>query len=220
MDEQHAPGSHERHVDEPLDDSAEGWDQRYAGADQHWSGQPNGALVAELEGATPGTVLDLGCGEGADAVWLARNGWRVTAVDISLVAVERARRAAADAGVEVEWAVGDVLVDPPAAGAYDLVSAQYPALRKTSDGTAVRVILDAVAPGGTLLFVHHADVDAMREHAHEHGFDPAAYVQPPDVAAALGDGWTIEVDEVRRRVRPEGSPGPDVPDHVLRARRR
>ena len=120
--------------------------------------------------------------------------------------------------MSVEWIVADVVDEPPAVGAYDLVSAQYPALRNDDDGRAIRAIVDAVAPGGTLLVVHH-DVETMHAHGHDHGWDPTEYALPADVAAVLGDGWTIEVDEVRTRVRPAGSPGPDVPDVVLRARR-
>jgi len=200
-----------------IDDSAEGWDQRYDGADRIWSGEPNGALVAEVKGLEPGTALDLGCGEGADAIWLARHGWEVTAVDISQIAVDRGHRAADEAGVAVQWVVADV-VDMLTASTYDLVSAQYPAFRKDADGRALHAIVDAVAPGGTLVVVHH-DVETMLAQHDHHDWDPTEYVLPVDVAAVLGDGWTIEVDEVRTRVRPAGSPGPDVPDVVLRARR-
>ena len=199
-------------------DSAEDWDNRYTERGQRmWSGQPNGALVTGVEHIVPGTALDVGCGEGADAVWLAGRGWDVTAVDISDVALTRAREAAESAGVEVTWARLDLLAEPLPAGPFDLVVAMYPAFRHTPDDVAVRAVLDAVAPGGTLLFVHHS-FDGHDDHRPAH-FDPADYVQPHDVARHLGDGWTIEVHERRDRVRPEGSPGPDVPDAVLRARR-
>jgi len=79
------------------------WDRRYADRNQLWSGQPNGALVAEVAGLTPGRVLDVGCGEGADAVWLASGGWDVTALEVSGVALERAARHARDAGLAVRW---------------------------------------------------------------------------------------------------------------------
>jgi len=119
-------------------------------------------------------------------------------------------------GVEVTWRQADVTVDG-IDGRYDLVSVQYPAFPKTPDDAALRATLGAVAPGGTLLFVHHA-FDGEGGHR-PHGFDPADYLQPDDVAARLGDGWVIEVHERRPRIRPQGSPGPDVPDVVLRARR-
>ena len=194
------------------------WDRRYAGREQLWSGRPNGALVAEVEGLTPGRVLDVGCGEGADAVWLARQGWDVTALEVSGVALERAAGHARDAGVEVRW-VHAGLVEaalPPAS--FDLVSAQYPALLRTPDAAAERALLDAVAPGGVLLLVHHAGM----EH-HEvigDGDDPADYVWPSMVTAFLDDRWQVEVDEERPRVAPEGGAGAHhTDDVVLRARR-
>ena len=120
------------------------------------------------------------------------------------------------AGVLVAWEQADVTVDPPKPEAYDLVSAFYPALRHTPDEAAISALIDAVAPGGTLLVVGH-DVDSMKHH--HVGFDPDDYVQPPDIAERLGDGWTIETLELRPRVRPPGHDGPDIPDRILRARR-
>jgi len=156
-------------------DGPEDWDRRDAdGGHQLWSGAPNGTLVAEVDGLTPGTALDVDCGEGADASWLAQQGWRVTAVDISDVALERARRAARDVGVEVDARRVELAVDP-LPGRFDLVSVQYPALRHTPDDAAIRAILGAVALGGTLLVVGHD----LRGHEHHPDFDPADYV--PDV---------------------------------------
>src|SRR6185295_18570046 len=79
------------------------WDNRYLDRERLWSGQPNGALVVEVAGLTPGRALDVGCGEGADAVWLAKGGWEVTALDVSGVALQRAAGHARDAGVAVRW---------------------------------------------------------------------------------------------------------------------
>ena len=206
---------------------AAGWDERYTSrGDAMWSGAPNGTLVHELDGAVPGRVLDIGCGEGGDAIWLAQHGWQVTAVDISTVAVERARRAGAAAGVTVEWQCHDVLATPPAPASFDLVSVQYPALLVSAGRTAVARLLDTVAPGGTLLVVGHD----QREHdhaAHEHGeheapprdFDPADYVDIGAVAALLPADFEVEVHEVRSRPNPP--PGAHhADDVVLRARRR
>ncbi len=198
-------------------DGAEDWERRYASERQRWSGLPNGSLVVEIERVAPGTALDIGCGEGADAIWLARRGWDVTAVDLSQVALDRARRAADDAGVVVNWVRADIGVEPLGPRRYDLVSVHYPALRHAPGDDAIHAIIDAVAAGGTLLVVGH-DMDGDHHHRH-HGLDPADYVQPPDVARHLDPAWTIEVQEVRPRQRPPGSPGPDVPDVVLRARR-
>lgn len=194
------------------------WDNRYADRQQLWSGQPNGALVAEVAGLTPGRVLDVGCGEGADAVWLARGGWHVTALEVSGVALERAAGHARDAGLTVRW-VHATLTEaglPPAS--FDLVSAQYPALLRTPDAAAERALLAAVAPGGVLLLVHHAGMDTQQ--AHESGCDPADYVWPSMVVALLNDDWEVEVDEQRPRVAPDGGAGAHhTDDVVVRVRR-
>lgn len=193
------------------------WDARYleaADGQHHWSGRPNGTLVVEVETMEPGTVLDVGCGEGADAIWLAEHGWQVTAVDVSGVAIERARAAGAAAGVDIAWVHAPLRDVPGGLGTYDLVSAQYPAFTKAAGGGDVDAMLGAVGPSGTLLFVHH-DVTA----AGDHGFDPSDYFHPADVIPMLGTGWTIEVDEVRDRPGPLPEDARHVRDIVLRARR-
>jgi SAM-dependent methyltransferase len=193
------------------------WDERYAGAEQVWSGRPNGALVAEVAGLRPGRALDVGCGEGADVVWLAQQGWDVTGLDVSQVALDRAAMHARQAGASVRWVHADLVQAQLPAGAFDLVSAQYPALLRTPRDDAERALLAAVAPGGTLLVVHHADIDP--EEAKARGFDPADYVGPADVAALLGDGWRVEVDEKRPRDITGGAGAHHIHDLVLRARR-
>lgn len=193
------------------------WDARYREADQVWSGRPNGALVAEVADLPPGRALDVGCGEGADAVWLARRGWAVTALDVSQVALDRAAAAAQQAEVDVRW-VRAGLLDVDLGEPFDLVCAMYPALRRTGDTSTERALLAAVAPGGTLLVVHHADVDV--EQAAAHGFDPADYVRPPDVVAVLDGEWQVQVDERRPRDVPPGAGARHTHDLVLRARRR
>jgi|SRR5215218_7883671 len=195
------------------------WDERYASrAGGLWSGRVNGVLVVELDGRTPGRALDVGCGEGADAIWLARAGWDVAGVEVSEVALERAAAAARDAGVTVRWLHADVAaMEPPPVG-YDLVSVLYPALRRSPPDEAIRAVLGAVAPGGTLLVVWHGPVDA--EHARAHGFDVADFVGPEDIRARLDGGWDVEVDETRPRVEPAPEGSGHTHDTVLRATRR
>jgi SAM-dependent methyltransferase len=196
------------------------WDARYSEHDgARWSGRPNGRLLAEVAGLTPGRALDVGCGEGADAIWLARNGWTVTAIDVSEVAVTRAREAAELAGAVVEWVCGDALRTPFRAGSFDLVSMQYPALPKAAGQAAVGALLGTVRPGGLLLAVYHDLDDEHREHMKSRGTDPADYFDADDLARLLGDAFTIE----RHTVEPRIDPPPDNPhiaDVVLRARRR
>ena len=213
------------------DDRAE-WDRRYAEQDQMWSGRPNGTLVAEVANLTPGRVLDVGCGEGADAIWLASTGWDVTALDVSGVALERAAAHAAAAGVSVRWVHAGLVEAALPSASFDLVSAQYPVLVRTPDAIAERTLLDLVAPGGVLLFVHHAGMAERHDHDHgddhdhghdddaAHAFDPADHVWPAEVSAALPDGWHVEVDELRPRDAPESGAGAHhADDLVLRVRR-
>lgn len=200
---------------DPTPDAVE-WDRRYGAAERVWSGEPNGVLVAEVAGLEPGRALDVGCGEGADAVWLARRGWQVTALDVSRVALERAQRHARDAGVNVAWVHAGLVEAGLPVGGFDLVSAQYPVLRKTPGAVAEHTLVDLVAPGGTLLVVHHA-ID--REEVEEGGFDPALYALPADVAALLGTSWQIEVDERRPRCVTGGGGAHRTHDLVLRAHR-
>ena len=100
---------------------------------------------------------------------------------------------------------------------FDLVTLFYPALLRTTDARSEKALLGLVAPGGTLLVVHHAQID--RERALSHGFDPDDYVDHDDVVAALGDGWVIEVDEQRERDVTEGAGAHHHLDLVVRARR-
>lgn len=176
------------------------WDERYAGATELFSGRPNTVLVAEIGGLTPGRALDVGCGEGADAVWLAGRGWTVTGLDVSRVALDRAALRAQQAGLSVEWIHAGLLEAALPPAAFDLVCAHYPALSSSATRDAEHALAAAVAPGGTLLVVHHADVDV--EAARARGFDPADYVFPADVLAVLDNGWDVSwtnIDRARRR---------------------
>ena len=199
--------------------SAAHWDSRYREHEgQMWSGRPNGRLVAEVAGLNPGRALDVGCGEGADAIWLAERGWKVTAIDISEVALGRARQAAEAAGATIEWVAGDALETTFPARSFDLVSLQYPALPKVAGGRAVRALLDTVRPGGLVLAVYHDLDEETCEHMKAEGFDPANFVSAEDLGLLLGDDFAIEVHAVEPRINPP--PGaPHVADVVLRARR-
>ena len=200
------------------------WDHRYRG-DQMWSGKPNGTLVKEMAGRTAGRALDVGAGEGGDAMWLAEQGWNVTASDISTRALDRIAAEARRRGQRIEWRHADAnALGAFEREAFDLVSAQYASIPRTPDGRGVRNLLDAVAPGGTLLVVSH-DLEPMRApidtQKHSRPFDPDAYVRVDDFATILADSseWEIEVQEKRPRPAGAASASHHVDDIVLRARR-
>ena len=196
------------------------WDARYSERDgARWSGRPNGRLVAEVASLAPGRALDVGCGEGADAIWLARRGWTVTAIDVSDVAVIRAQEAAERAGAVVEWVCGDALRTAFPAGSFDLVSMQYPALPKAAGEAAMRALLGTVRPRGLLLAVYHDLSDEHRERMKSRGVDPADYVDADDLARLLGDEFTVELRAVEPRIDPPPD-NPHIADVILHARRR
>ncbi|WAL68547.1 class I SAM-dependent methyltransferase [Amycolatopsis cynarae] len=196
---------------------AQFWDDRYRSRERLFSGRPNGVLVTEVTGLTPGQALDVGCGEGADAVWLARRGWQVTAVDISRTALQRAAAAGADLGGRVAWTRADLTAMPLPAGTFDLVSVQYFPLPHQPRHTVLRGLLDSVAPGGTLLVAAHDLADLPPQH--DGGFDPGHYYQPGDIAKLLDGNWTVLVDETRPRTAPPPAGTQHTHDTVLRAQR-
>jgi SAM-dependent methyltransferase len=196
------------------------WDARYSERDgPRWSGRPNGRLVAEVAALAPGRALDVGCGEGADAIWLAHRGWTVTAIDISEVAMGRAQEAARAAGVSVDWVTGDVLGAPFPANSYDLLSLQYPALPKAAGVEGISRLLDTVCPGGMLLAVYHDLDDEHRGRMRSRGIDPSDYVGADDLAELLGESFNVELHAVEPRIDPPPET-PDVADVIVRARRR
>ena len=135
-------------TDHPHGTAADYWEERYS-AGTNWSGAPNAALVREIEGVEPRTALDLGSGEGGDALWLARNGWAVTAVDIAPSALA-VGAAAQQPGDDITWVAADLgQWEPPAS--YDLVSACF--LHSTVGLPRNRVLrraAEAVAPAEAL----------------------------------------------------------------------
>ena len=200
------------------------WEDRYRGSDALWSGRPNAQLVAEVGALTPGRALDIGCGEGADAVWLARRGWRVTAVDISETALGRARGHAADAGSEVadrvEWVHDDVTTFDPGTRRFDLVSAQFVHLPGALRDTVHRRLAGAVDEGGVLVIVAHDPTD-LETTVGRPPF-PDFFATASDVAEVLPTGdWEVLVTEARPRPTIDGEGGDvTVHDAVTVARRR
>jgi SAM-dependent methyltransferase len=187
------------------------WDDRYREDSHIWSGNPNVVLVREVADLPPGTALDLGCGEGADAVWLAGRGWQVTAVDISEVALDRARARAAEAGLgdRIDWQRHDLGASFPA-GTFDLVSAQF--LHSRGDlprEKVLRAAATAVNRGGVLLIEGHADFGPFGHRAQDHG--DIRFPTPAEVIADLelpAGEWEVLLSEAHERNQdgPDGKP--------------
>ena len=195
------------HQYDDADQSAqEHWENRYAEKEQIWSGRVNAHLPTRTADLTPGRALDLGCGEGGDAVWLARHGWQVVAVDIATNALRRAEAAAIAEGVEgrIDFRQHD-LSDSFPDGSFDLVSAQF--LHSTvrlEREQVLRKAAAAVEPGGTLLIVDHGEAPPWAtDHVHHHVFPSAQEVV---AALELSDQWHREhIGPVERdAVGPDG----------------
>jgi SAM-dependent methyltransferase len=198
------------------------WDERYSGEGQIWSGDANVQLVAEASDLSPGTALDLGCGEGGDVIWLARRGWTVTGADFSAAGLARAARLAEAAGVaeRTDWWQVDAREFDPGDRAYDLVSTQY--LHPPDGGMVdvVRRLAGAVAPGGRLLVVGHAPPPDP-SHAETHHADARrrAMFLAADLLPGLPE--TFEPLVVEQRPHPVQRDGKtiEIDDSVLLARR-
>jgi len=133
------------------------WNDRYAAHELLWGAEPNRFVAEELRDVWPrGRALDLACGEGRNAIWLAKLGWLVTAVDYSQVAIERARRLAAEQHVDVEWIEADVATFAPAADVFNLVIIAYLHLPESSRRTVLAHAASALGPGGILFMIGHA----------------------------------------------------------------
>ncbi|MGW3008277.1 methyltransferase domain-containing protein [Streptomyces sp. NPDC001219] len=200
---------------------AEFWDARYARSDRVRSGRPHSSLVREAGDLAPGRALDLGCGEGADAIWLAGQGWEVTAVDISAVALGRAAEHAAASGAadRINWQRHDLGSSFPA-GTFALVTAQFLHSHGATMPRAdiLRRAAAAVAPGGVLLIVGHAGTPASEP---DSGAPPPT---PEEVVAALAlpDGeWDLLRCEEHPSFRTghDGTPDPRT-DNTVKLRRR
>ena len=209
---------HEGHPTDPV----EFWEDFYRPGRQPWSGRPNQVLVAELTDqpvAAGGTALDLGCGAGADAIWLAQQGWTVTGVDISAAALDHAAAEADAAGVadRIEWLRRDLDSGMPD-GTWDLVAAAY--LHSPVELQREKVLrraAAAVAPGGTLIVIGHQNPGPR----HPGPPPDVTFPTADDVLATLDvEGWTVERAEAVQveRTAPDGSPGSHT-DNVVRLRR-
>lgn len=194
----------------------EDWNRRYAGVDSLWSAKPNRFLVAEVEALEPGRALDLACGEGRNAVWLAEHGWRVTGVDFSDVALAKAAELAASRGVEVEWVVADVLDYEPDPRGFDLVALLYLQLPREELLQALRSAVGSVAPGGTLVVLAHDTTNLTRGYGGPK--DAAVLYTAEDVVTGLGDLVVECAEAVERTVGlPDGEA--IAIDAFVRARR-
>jgi len=183
---------------------AQGWNERYAKAERVFSAEPH-PLVAELAGPLPpGRALDLAAGEGRHALWLARWGWRVTAVDFSEVGVDKGRVAAEADGLAVEWVVADVRCYRPAT-AFDLVLMAFYHPDFSERPRVFSAAAGAVAPGGHLLVIGRHRCDFGRDGGRGPR-DPARRYTPEELAGSF-PGIDLTQCEARTRVV-EGDDGP------------
>ena len=210
---------------------AAGWNERYAKG-QVWSSEPNRYFADAVEslGMAPGRALDLACGEGRNAVWLAHRGWSVTGVDFSAEGVARGRDGASSLGLEVDWVVADLATWQLGDGAWDLVAHVYLHWPRVEREPFLRRCAAAVAPGGALVIVGH-DRDNI-EHGHGGPQDPDVLTTPEEQAALLIAAGleVVRAELVYRAITLEpghGAPGGDgagpvvdAIDHVVVARRR
>ncbi len=177
------------------------WDARYSSAELLWSAEPNQFLVQEVEDLPPGRALDVACGEGRNAIWLASRGWQATGVDFSPVALDKGRRVADGRGVEVTWITADLADWSPPVGAFDLVIVFYLQLPGPLRRLVYRRMASGLAPGGTILVVGH-DSQNLTE-----GFggpqDASVLFSSDDVVADLGDLRVVKAGTVRRAVTSE-----------------
>jgi SAM-dependent methyltransferase len=206
-------------TDETAMFTREFWDERYGASHRIWSGNPNPRLVEHAAGLTPTTAIDVGCGEGADAVWLASRGWEVTGVDVSQVALDRAGAHAVEAGVadRATFRQVDLVAGDPLAGDADLVSVQFLHLPASVFAPVYAALAAAVRKGGRLLVTAHHPADAATGLRNER---LAHLLFGPEQVTALLDPaeWEIEVaDAPTREVEHEGK-AVTVTDTVVLAR--
>jgi SAM-dependent methyltransferase len=179
------------------------WNQRYEGAELVWTIRPNRFLVAEVEGMQPGRALDLACGEGRHAIWLAGLFWDVRAVDFSDVAIAKGRQLAEKHAVRVEWEVADLTEYVPEPESADLAIVFYLQVPAEDRTPILRRAAAAVAPGGTFLLVAHHSRNL--EHGHGGPKSPEVLYSPEDVVADL-EGSGLEIERAEAVERPVDTP--------------
>ena len=167
----------------------EDWDERYRTEELIWKADPNRFLVEDLDALVPGRALDLACGEGRNAVWLASKGWHVTGVDFSRAGLAKARRLATDRGVEVTWVEADVVEWQPSPASFDVVVVMYLHLPSEQRRQTLSRAAAALAPGGTLLVVGHDASNLL--HGTGGPQDPAVLFGPEEIVEELS-GLQIE----------------------------
>lgn len=196
---------------------AAGWDERYAAAELVWSAGPNQFVESELAGLAPGRAVDLAAGEGRNAIWLARQGWSVAAVDFSRVALDKGRAVAGD--LPVEWTCADATTW--AGEGFDLAVVAYLQLPEPQRGQAMRVAFDALVPGGTLLVVAHDSSNLLEGTGGPQ--DPQVLYTAQDVLADLGERSfeVVRAECVEREVAAADGHGPAgrARDALVRVRR-
>lgn len=196
---------------------SEDWDRRYEGAELLWTAEPNRLLVSEVGTMAAGRALDLGCGEGRNAVWLADRGWTVTGVDFSEVGLEKARRLAEARGVTVEWVLADLRAYEAPPDAYDLVLVLYLHLGADERRSVHAAAAAALRAGGTMLVVGH-DLSNLDE-GYGGPQDPAVLFTPDDVVEDLSTLSILKAERVGRRVSTEAGERTAI-DVLVRAVRR
>jgi SAM-dependent methyltransferase len=192
----------------------EDWDRRYSGPDLLWSATPNRFLVQEAEDLAPGRALDLACGEGRNALWLAERGWNVTAVDYSGVAIAKARDRAALGGADVDFVCADLLDYLPAEGAFDLVLVLYLQLPVEERRLVLARAEAALAPSGTFLLIGH-DLTNVTDGVGGPS-DPDVLYTPEQIAEEVP---SLDVEKAERVLRDVADADRPAIDALVRARR-
>lgn len=187
------------------------WDERYAGTELVWSVGPNRFVEQGIADLPPGRALDLACGEGRNARWLAQRGWQVTAMDFSPVAIEKGQRLTEQIDDGIDWQVGDALTAELPTD-LDLAMIAYLQIPAAERATAIRRSFDALRPGGTLFVVAHDSTNLTEGTGGPKS--PDVLYTAEGVLADLG-GADFEVVRAERVARPV--PSPENPQETLTA---